>query len=265
MTAQIRNAPNVTLLAADFQARYEPQFSLAIVESLHCQLQGLRAFWPMGPNTAVGTNYHASDVASSYDIKTENNPLFSRYNLAPYVDFVAASSQYLEYLDITQFQIQGNEPFIANPGLTLGGWFWCDAASMGAAVGYMAKYNAVGNQQAYELYKGATDFPTFGISTDGINNVYAIHTTVQIVGTWNHIVGRFTPSTELAIFLNGVKITNVVAIPATIFNSTASLRIGDIRATYLDGRASQCFICAAWLSDAQIGMLYQAARPMFGV
>lgn len=265
MTTQIRNAQQVELLSADFQARYEPQYSLAISQSLHCQLQGLRAFWPLGPNAVTAGGIFATDIAGVYDIQLINAPIFGRYNLAPYVDFVAATSQYLEYADILQFDILGTEAYIANPGLTLGGWFWCDAPSMGVVAGYIAKYNAAGNQQAYELFKSVTNFPTFGISTDGINNVYAIHTTAQVVGTWNHIVGRFTPSTELAIFLNGIKITNVVAIPASIFDSSASLRIGDIRATYLDGRASQCFISAAALSDAQIGMLYQAGRPMFGV
>jgi hypothetical protein len=207
----------------------------------------------------------AADVASSYDIKTVNNPQFSRYNLAPYVDFVRASSQYMEYLDISQFQIIGNEPYIAHPGLTLGGWYYFDAPSTGNITGLMAKYNPAGNLRAYSLYKSATEYPTFTVSTDGINDVTVTHTTARTLSTWQHIVGRFTPSTELAIFLDSVKVVNVAAIPATIFNSSASLRIGDRRAEYLDGGASQQFICAAWLSDASIGMLYQAARPMFGV
>lgn len=265
MTAQIRNAPNVALLAADFQARYEPQFALAITESLHCQLEGLRAYWPMGANTVVGGDVFAKDVACGFDIELINAPLFSRYNLAPYMDFTAASSQYLEHVNNAQFQIIGNETYIANPGLTFGGWFWCDAHSMGARVGFISKYNEPGVLRCYVLYKSATDFPMLRISTDGATNVTVTHTTVMAVNTWYHVVGRYTPSAELAIFLNNVKITNVAGIPATLYNGAVSLLIGDILATYLDGRASQCFICAAALADAQIGMLYQQSKAMFGV
>jgi hypothetical protein len=204
-------------------------------------------------------------VAGSYDIELINAPMFSRYNLAPYMDFVAASSQYLEYVNEVQFQIIGDEAYIANPGLTFGGWFWCDAPSMGAIVGFISKYNAAGNLRCYVLYKSATDFPTLKVSTNGVVDVTVTHTTAMVVSTWYHIVGRFTPSAELAIYLNNVKVTNAVGIPATLFNGAVSLLIGDILATYLDGRASQCFICAAALSDAQIGMLYQQTRAMFGV
>jgi hypothetical protein len=265
MTAQIRNAQNVELLSADLQARYEPQFALANSEALHCQLPALRAFWPMGPNTVVGGDVFAADMACGFDIELISAPLFSRYNLAPYMDFTAVTSQYLEFVDDVQFDILGSEAYVANPGLTLGGWFWCDAPSMGAQVGFIAKYDVTANQRAYALYKFTTDLVTMLVSTDGVNNVIIAHTTAMVVNSWNHVVGRFTPSTELAIFLNNVKVTNVAAIPASVFNSSASLRVGDIRATYLDGRASQCFICASALSDALIGNLYQQSRAMFGV
>jgi hypothetical protein len=181
---------------------------------------------------------------------------------------VAASTQYLEYADDLQFDILGTEAYIANPGLTLGGWFWCDAASMGVLAGFISKYLDVGNQRAYALYKTPANTTSMLMSTDGINNVQAVHPTAIVVDTWNHIIGRFTPSAEIAIFLNGIISTNVAAIPASIFDSNASLQIGNIRdagSHYLDGRASQCFICAAALSDAQIGVLYQQTRAMLGV
>jgi hypothetical protein len=129
----------------------------------------------------------------------------------------------------------------------------------------MSKYVTAGNQRSYLLRKTSGDVISLLVSTDGIAAV-AGGTTVVSVNNWYFIVGRFTPSTELATFVNGTKTTNLVGVPASIFNSTAAFDIGRYNATnYFTGSGCLCFLCATALSDTIIQALLARTRPLFGV
>jgi len=84
-------------------------------------------------------------------------------------------------------------------------------------------------------------------------------------GEWHFFAGRFTPSTEVKLYWNENTFTNVAAIPATIYDGTASFTVGASAtpANYMDGRASMCWLCACALSDALVNHVYQQSRAMF--
>ena len=88
------------------------------------------------------------------------------------------------------------------------------------------------------------------------------------LSAWHFAVMRFTPGTEVLLFVDGTGYTDAVGVPATIFNSTAAFAIGrpgSLNAYYMDGRASLCFLCATALGIGTIRSLYQQSRALFGL
>lgn len=183
------------------------------------------------------------------------------YNdVTPYFDF-NGSTQYLNRTVEAGFNITG--------ALTLGGWFWADALPA-AYRGVFGKWNDVTvNQRSYALYvNGAGSETLFGVSSDGTAATTASRSMIS-TGTWHFLAGRFTPSTEVALFVDGVKYVNVTSIPAAVFDSSAALQVPLITlggsSAYLDGRAALFWLCADDLSDALIARLWQRGRGYFGV
>ncbi len=153
-------------------------------------------------------------------------------------------------------------------GLTLGGWFWFNNAAAAQEV-CIAKGNGAPAATGYWLARQATGHPWFIVS-DGA--AFQGPFTSEVVGAnqWVFLVGRFFPSTEVAIFVNGNKYTDVVGIPAATVNSALRLTIGaydnaGVGALLMTGRASLCFLCAAMLSDAMIDSVFQQTRAALGV
>jgi hypothetical protein len=176
---------------------------------------------------------------------------------------------YLWRADEAGLDILGTESYVdsAYRGLTFGGWFYHHGVA--ATQGLASKWTAAGNQRAYllEFLLGVGAY-RLEISNNGIAAVVVTDAVVGLpsVDTWYFVVGRFDPSTEIAIFVNNNKTTNVAAIPAALFNSSAQFQIGAFEAgmNLLNGRVSMCFLCAAMLSDSIIGALWHQTRNMFG-
>lgn len=234
-------------------------------------LPGLRGFWPTSsregtPNMRVmdlsGLEMHLDNIAV-------DGAVTSGYeNLVPFISLPGGGpggATYLQHIDDPVFDIIGNESWIgaAYWGLTIGGWFKID--DLGAEEGLMSKENGAG-QRSYYLYKTAADNIEFTVSSNGVAVFTVTSTGTILADTWYFIVGRYDPSTELAVFINNVKTTNVVAIPATLFNSTANFRIGFITTSFsADMLLSLCFLSAMQLSDGIIDSLYAQERGAFGV
>jgi hypothetical protein len=189
-----------------------------------------------------------------------------------YVDFVRASSQYMYHADNANFDITGTESWIASAdrGLTLGGWFWLNSgASSSNAYGLITK-NGDSGQRAYGLYfiNAAGNPLCMLTSVDGTATVSATHTTSTTQGAWHFCVGRFDPSTEIKLWIDGVTFTNTTSIPASLFNSTAQLRVGAFDQTaphYLDGRMAITFIYPHIVPDDLIDEYFDITRGVFGV
>lgn len=220
----------------------------------HLALAELRAFWPF---SSVNESGNVLDLSGQARTLTNNGTTgrFVWVDLVPYAS-LNGTTQYFSRADEAGISITG--------ALTLGGWFMFDREDTNEGV--FNQLGAAGNR-AYGLQKLlAGNVVRMAVSGDGTALVDA-ETAAVSNGTWYHIVGRYTPSTEVAIFINGVKSVETVSVPAALFNSTAALETGRLAsaAEYMDGRCALCFLCASALADARIQRLFKLGRLFFGV
>jgi len=267
---QERNAQLVRLLSADLQLRYEPNFAWKSAISAYLALPGLRAFWPMSSVDYAAANRTRDLSGQGYHLTDNNTPTFNYDGLAPYVEF-DGTNQYLSRADggaANWSDITGTEAYIdiAARGLTMGGWFWFD--TLGDFESPMGKWN-IGGSRSYVLSMdtAANARMRFIVSVDctAVSTVSATIGTLATT-TWHFLVGTFDPSVDVILFHNDVEY-NLGSAPASICDSTADFTVGSRHGGGLpiDGRASMCFLCAAYLSDAIILSLFEQTKAMFGV
>ena len=268
-SVQIRNSELVDLLSTDFIRRNEASVAWGNLHSIFNLLPGLRGFWPMSSVDESGWVYDQS--GQERVLKYTGNPLFSLSGLAPYIEFDGTGDE-LFRPDEVGLDITGGETFMATAlrGLTLGGWFYFTDVAPGHNMSLIAKWNTSGDQRSYLLWWNDTgNYPSFSVTNLGTAaDVDSVASTVgTVANTWYFIVGRYDPSAELAIFVNGTKTTNVVGIPATLFSGTSLFEIGANSAgaaELLHGGTSLCFLCSAALPDTAIQALYHHSRAMHG-
>jgi hypothetical protein len=254
------NAEMAELLSAHFPMRKDASYAWARLISGIQLTPYLRAFYPC---SSVDERGGVIDLSGQGRILMPGTaPNISSSGLIPYLDFVRASSMYLQRHTEPGLEITG--------GLTVWTWIRFDAPSTGAETYFLSKWYTVGNLRSYLLYKTAANAFTFDISTNGtavktIGDAAANY----LVSKWWFLAGRFTPSTELALFVgqatNGAYnwYRNAAAIPASIFVSTEALNIGrGNRTNYLDGQMSSFGLSAGALTDTQIWNMFSQTRPM---
>ena len=263
MTVQVRNDANVGLLASDFQLRNEPNFAWRAACSAHLALPGLRAFWPMGEYNAVGA---ASDQGGQARALTYHGaPTYEFADLAPYIKFVAATSDYLSRADEAGLDILGTETYVlaTQRGLMMGGWFYLDA--LGATQALIGKWDFGGGQASYLLSVTAAN--RVQAATCNPAAAAAVHLAVPVLtsGLWYHLVMRWIPNTDLIVYIDGEPDAKDSG-QASLMNSTAEFDIGrQASATnYLTGRASLCFLCATCGSELLVKALYEHTRSLYG-
>jgi len=259
---QIRNDELKNLLLPDFQARYEPNFAWKSACAAFLALPALRGFWPM---SSFNENGDAYDLSGQGRTLTYNgNPTYNYSSLIPYIDLDGVGD-WLSRADEAGLDIAGTETYVAGTaqGLTMGCWLQFDDLLANEYI--ISKWDpGVAAQRSYRLMQVNTDVVRFsihdGANADDVDSSDTISTT-----GWHFCVGRFIPSTEVAIWLNRVKDTTVAGIGASIQNSASPLRIGSTATggSPLDGRVSLAFLCAAALSDSIISALFQQTRAMF--
>ncbi len=266
---QERNDEMTKTLGADFQRRYEPNFAWKSACSAHQALPGLRGFWPMSSFDESGD---ASDLSGlGLTMSYNGSGLYNFQSLAPYV--YLDGNDYLERNDAAVLRITGTESYVAAAarGVTLGAWVRFDGAAA-AQEQIMAKCDGAGaGNLAYELYRTAAGLLELGISDNAAIETQASTETLAAT-TWYHVVGKFDPSTELCVFVNGSETSSGASALASVNNGDfANLQIGgrDDNAggstENMTGRVAFCFLCATVLPDATIQSLYHQTRAMFGV
>lgn len=225
------------------------------VAGAHLLLPGLRAFWPF---SSIDENADVRDLsAQGRTIADTGGPSYAIYNeRIIYVD-LNGTTQWMERASEAALNITSN--------LTLGGWFWLDTIPSNVAL--ISKLGAAGNY-AYELFHQSGNGFGFQASSNGTALASVTVGAPTTAGAWRHVVARYTPSTELALFVDGTKYTNTTSIPASLYgSSTANFLIGargDAAARIpLDGRACMCFLCAAALPDSLIQGLNRATKLFF--
>jgi len=272
MPAQIRNDEMVALLAADLQRRYEPNFAWKSVVSQYLALPGLRAFWPMSAVDYSAANRALDIAGGGHHLTAVNTPTFGHENLIPYVEFDAASSQYLsradggagDWADIT-----GGETYIESGkrGLTLGGWFKLNDLDNRAVL--ISKWGTSTAEKSYLLYfRGdiAND-PIYFYAGNGTADAWKA-LTFSADTDWWFLAGRYDRASEnVTVFANSSSATNAATGLGNLADSTIDFAIAEApgSAVFFNGKASMCFLCAASLSDTQIWSLFQQSRAMFNV
>jgi len=221
-------------------------------------LPALRAYWPMSIVRSTGA---AEDHAgTSVGLLRQGGPLYG-FDGNAYIE-LGISNGYMATAS-SALNITGTEAWIASSlrGLTIGGWFMVDSTP-GLDSGLITK-DATGPQRGFALLWETVNRPTFFVSGNGTSGPSIAYSTL-LLDTWYFIVGRFTPSTEVAIFVNGTKLANTTSIPAAINVSTQNFEVGryfNSDSRIIEGKARDVFVCTAALSDETLSDLYQATRP----
>lgn len=242
------------------------EIGLAPLVAPFLAVPGLVGSWPMSSvDLSSGDAYDISGQGRR--MTYTGNPTYNIYNsITPYID-LDGTGDYLALADAADLDITGTETIYAAAvrGLTMGGWFWTDISATDQNL--MGKWNVTGNLRAYTLNITAANALGGHVSLDGTSQTSVGSSGVITAGEWFFAAMRFTPSVELADWLNGTKTVNTTSIPASIFNSTAEFQIGARSAgtSLLNGRASMCFLSANALSDALITSLFNETRGYYGV
>lgn len=265
---QFYNAEMREQMTPDFQRRNEPNFAWKSAVSALLALPALRGAWPMSSVDYTVAN-RAVDVSGQGNHLTDVNAVqFGYDDLAPYVQLVSANTEYLSRADggvANWADITGLETYVlaAQRGWTVSMWLYSDTAGTNEVP--LSKWNVAGSR-SYLIQRLAGNTIRAGVSVDGTAQVFSANAPFSALA-WHHVVARFTPSTELTIFVDGISFPNAVAIPASIFDSVTNFEIGRLGSAsqYWDGRVSHAAMCAVALSDAIIGALYHQQRSMFGV
>jgi len=221
-------------------------------------LPGLLGYWPMSIVDFLGNAKDHSGASS--DLARIGAPTFN-YDGDSYVQ-CGVATDYLAGSTSAQTVI-GTEVWMASGlrGLTLGGWFKIDVVPT-LTSGLVTKGGGTPNR-GYELILDTSNQPTFTVSIDGTATVQVLGSAIG-VASWVFIVGRFTPSSELALFIDQVKTTNTTSIPATINVNAQPFEIArrlNTNTRITECKVRDCFLAASVLSDAAIESVRLATLP----
>ncbi len=222
------------------------------------RLPGLMAYWTGGTR---GLNAGLSDHSGSGLPLSQTGTCPTGYDGNP---FVHLGNGVNYFFNTSAFFGQSGAAAwidVALRGLTYGGWFNLDQTP-GSNVGLISK-DAPNPDRGYNMILNTTPVVSANVSGTGASIVGASSSAVT-VGVWHFIVARFTPSTEVAIFLDGVKSVNATAVPATINASAQNFELGrylNSDANVFHGRSRDMFICAAALSDQLIEEIRETSVP----
>jgi hypothetical protein len=166
-------------------------------------------------------------------------------------------------LRASAYGLTGTETFISSSvrGFTLGGWFSINSLPATSG-GFISREGATG-QRGYSLIVLSTGVVRMAMSGDGTAVLFVDSAAVPL-NEWLFLVARYIPSTELSVFVNGVKTVNTTSIPASCFVSSQQFEVGryinsDTRV--VDAKARDVFICRSALTDAQIAAIRTATAP----
>jgi len=238
----------------------QPEIPIALVSPIMA-LPGIRGAWPLSSFDDVGDAY---DVSGQGRTLTNNNAVGYGYEgVIPYALFSdGAPPEYLSRADEPGLDVSGAEAVVVPgaKGMTVGGLFYFE--SLGADEQYcIAKYVATDNGSWRIKIDNAASVVRGWVTNTGVNYSCGLGLTLT-TQTWNFIVLRFTPSTEIKLWVNTLTQKDTTGIPANIDGSACAFTIGaDGVGDYgLDGRASHAFYSACSLSDTIIEAMYYALR-----
>ena len=278
--AQIDPVELRTVLTPYFVSKnefYDPFLMYPLAISSFLGLPALRGFWLGSSQYESSSAVHQLvDLSGCGQHLTDtHDPLAGHIaNGAVYIKFDGTNDWY-SASDSAHWDITGTEGAVrtGDRGMTIGAWVNFDDP-LGNFEYILSKRQASGdNQTSYALLRDDGGPAQFHLSSDGtLGNTVLVESTADIAqSAWTFVVGRFDPSTQMDIFVNGDLDTNTTSIPANIFASTADLFMagrddaGTPGQGLMDGAISMAFICAAYINDYTLIRLYELSRIVFGV
>ncbi len=159
----------------------------------------------------------------------------------------------------------GNDSSLQITGeLSLSAWVKVSASASGASV-IIAKDNL--GLRCFDLFAiGSARTPRFLIWNS--NSAYGVNATTDIKDNlWHHVVGVFSPSNSLKIYVDGVlEGTNSRSIPSSIDNDSVNVTIGGILSSstiffpYL-GNIDEVSVFDTELSQSDVTSIYNGGSP----
>jgi len=212
------------------------------------RLPGLRGYYPTGIRNSSG---HAIDHSNAGANLLQQGTCPVGYDGNSFAH-LGDGTNYLYGAGLNA--ITGLEAWISSSmrGLTLGGWFMVDSTP--AIDGGLISKEGIAGNAGYALVWRTSEAPTFTVSGTG-SDAFTATGPVSTQAQWHFLVGRFTPSAEVAVFQDGNKSTFTASVPASLNVSSQSFEIGrrsNNNASIVHGKARDVFVCAAALSDALI-------------
>lgn len=221
------------------------------------ELPGLAGYYPMGVRNGVG---HAVEHSGTGTNLLQTGTCPTGYDGNAFVQ-LGNGTNFLGA--VTVYGIIGTEAWIdaSLRGLTIGGWFMLDTSPT-TQTGLVSKDVASPNR-GYVLGLTSSNLAFFNVSGDGLTSL-SITGTALTVSQWHFVAGRFSPSVELAVFVDSIKSVNTTSIPSSCFVSSQQFEVGryfaqDARITH--AKARDVFICASALSDDLLEQIRDATRP----
>lgn len=254
MPTVFKNDKAIDAQSIEYTKLYAPTTSLGNCTSMYQMLPKLRAYWSFSSVSETGYVYDFSTQGRS--IYPGTAPAYGTSGLLTYADFT--SPQYLTRADEAGLSITSD--------LTIGTWVYFDAESTNNFVGIMGKWFK--NDYSYLLYKTDDNRLRFIIYGGGTTLYVDDLASNYSAGQWFYVVGRYTPSGEIALCVNGMWYKKTVGVPASLNDSTQPLdvaRYSDNTGTerYLDGKLSNMFICAFSVPDVIINALYAHIKALY--
>lgn len=227
-------------------------------DKIFLELPALVGWWPGGP-TNQG-NAAMRDMASAQEAAQIGTcPL--GFDGHPY-RVTGNGTNYFNNVSIGGFT--GTETWVDATirGFTVGMWVYLETTPTPNPEGLISK-DASSPNRGYVLFVDTADMPGFQVSSTGAA-VFSAVSPQALDARWSFVVGRFIPSTEVAIFVDGVKTTNTTAIPATQNVSPQNFEIGRFfngNDRIIHARMRDVFICAAVLSDETVAQIRETSAP----
>jgi hypothetical protein len=263
----------------ELQPTHDAMLAWKSAVGLYQCLPGLRGFWPGSATTPSIPPYYVNDLGGDYYRSMEYVGTYGQkfsywLPFIPTVSVVgsnAVTTGYCSCGDRPSYKITGTEPYFDQNrrGLTFGAW-WKWVSPLTGAHGLMGKDDGSGLRFSYYLEKTATHTVRCVVTQDGVNRIGCESTDTITYDDWHLIIGRYIPAAvfggEVSVFLDGVKSAITTSVPSSLYNSTASLRVGFNTQTATDVATrywSMAFISSMHLTDGICSAIWHHTRAMF--
>ena len=161
-----------------------------------------------------------------------------------------------DYVDLgnpTSLQITG--------AITFGAWVKFDTTN---TIDDIISKDGGASDRGYRLNKEAEGTLSCNVAIDATNVALVVTATTPSANVWYHIICVYTPSTSIAIFINGVQgAINITSIPASQRNAVSGPNIGlrhDTASGYMDGNIDDVRVYNRALSAREVKMIYNMGR-----